>query len=267
MLTLFRKIRRRLFENGTISRYLLYAIGEIALVMIGILLALQVNNWNQNKKDRILEDQYYCRIYEDILQDEEQIDQLLVNINQRMSDANQLLRIILKGDYKTREILLQYIKTIRGSAVNFKPNDATYEDLKSSGNLNLIRDFEIKKLLSDYFEKVEPFINTNQDYIDYVTTQYFEITDYSKQVGLISIELATDEVGVSAFHFEEDIAEKLKEYEIDHIPSKYRDTFFNLAYNLAVNMERRMQLFEGMKAEVMIIENAMGNKCKEVGKT
>ncbi|MEL6810335.1 MAG: DUF6090 family protein, partial [Bacteroidota bacterium] len=46
----FRKIRKRLIDSGHVKKYLLYAIGEILLVMIGILLALKVNTWNENLK-------------------------------------------------------------------------------------------------------------------------------------------------------------------------------------------------------------------------
>jgi len=53
MLKLFRRIRRKLIDEGNLKRYLIYAIGEILLVMIGILLALQVNNWNEVRKQRI----------------------------------------------------------------------------------------------------------------------------------------------------------------------------------------------------------------------
>ena len=46
MIRFFRVLRQRLLAENRVSRYLLYALGEIALVMVGILLALQVNNWN-----------------------------------------------------------------------------------------------------------------------------------------------------------------------------------------------------------------------------
>lgn len=52
MLKIFRKVRKNMLKNNKITAYLLYAIGEIILVMIGILLALQVNNWNENRKQK-----------------------------------------------------------------------------------------------------------------------------------------------------------------------------------------------------------------------
>ena len=52
MVTFLRKIRRSLVDSGSSGRYLLYAIGEIALVVIRILIALQMNNWNEWRKDR-----------------------------------------------------------------------------------------------------------------------------------------------------------------------------------------------------------------------
>ncbi|MEP1140431.1 MAG: hypothetical protein ABJH44_09395, partial [Balneola sp.] len=56
-------------EQNKVRTYLLYAIGEIALVMIGILLALQVNNWNQNRIEQELLQNYYERIIEEIESD------------------------------------------------------------------------------------------------------------------------------------------------------------------------------------------------------
>ena len=55
MLTFLRKIRKSLIESGSARKYLIYAIGEIALVVIGILIALQVNNWNEARKTKSTE--------------------------------------------------------------------------------------------------------------------------------------------------------------------------------------------------------------------
>ena len=53
MLTFFRRIREKLLSENNFSKYLLYAVGEIVLVVIGILIALQINNWNDNRKSRL----------------------------------------------------------------------------------------------------------------------------------------------------------------------------------------------------------------------
>ena len=66
MIKFFRKIRQKLLSEDKFRKYLLYAIGEIILVVIGILIALQINNWNQNRLNKQLESQYYERLLEDV---------------------------------------------------------------------------------------------------------------------------------------------------------------------------------------------------------
>jgi uncharacterized membrane protein YgaE (UPF0421/DUF939 family) len=55
MINFFRKIRQQLLTENKFSKYLIYAIGEILLVVIGILIALSINNWSQFEKDRVKE--------------------------------------------------------------------------------------------------------------------------------------------------------------------------------------------------------------------
>ncbi|MCK0178015.1 DUF6090 family protein [Flavobacteriaceae bacterium S0862] len=55
MIKFFRKIGQNLLMENKTGKYFKYAIGEILLVVIGILIALQINNWNENQKDRIIE--------------------------------------------------------------------------------------------------------------------------------------------------------------------------------------------------------------------
>jgi hypothetical protein len=58
-----------LIESGNVRKYLLYAIGEIALVMIGILIASQINNRNEERKESILEQEYLLRISNELAND------------------------------------------------------------------------------------------------------------------------------------------------------------------------------------------------------
>ncbi|MEJ2585762.1 MAG: DUF6090 family protein, partial [Robiginitalea sp.] len=69
MLRFFRQIRQRLLTENRFSKYLLYAVGEILLVVIGILIALQIDNWNEDRKERALEQKVLIQIYNSISQD------------------------------------------------------------------------------------------------------------------------------------------------------------------------------------------------------
>lgn len=65
MIKFFRHLRQRLLSEGKTGKYFKYAIGEIILVVIGILIALQINNWNQKGLNENLESLYYKRLLDD----------------------------------------------------------------------------------------------------------------------------------------------------------------------------------------------------------
>ena len=91
MLAFFHKIRKSLIEAGSTRKYILYAIGEILLVMIGILLALQVNNWNEERNNRKLEKYYLERIVEDLQADIDEMNQVVDRGFGQVSSALQIL--------------------------------------------------------------------------------------------------------------------------------------------------------------------------------
>jgi len=66
MIKFFRNIRKKLLQQGKTSNYLKYAIGEIVLVVVGILIALQINNWNEYRKDRIIERKLLIELNENL---------------------------------------------------------------------------------------------------------------------------------------------------------------------------------------------------------
>lgn len=89
MIKFFRKIRQNLLSEGKTGKYLKYAIGEIILVVIGILIALGINNWNNESKDIKLNKEYLSRIHRDIVQD-------TINFRAIIKD-NENIRTDIKG--------------------------------------------------------------------------------------------------------------------------------------------------------------------------
>jgi len=77
MIKFFRKIRQKMLTENKLSKYLLYAIGEIILVVIGILIALQINNWNQDKQQQKILNNIYATIKADLQQDILNIDEII----------------------------------------------------------------------------------------------------------------------------------------------------------------------------------------------
>ena len=91
MIKFFRHIRKRLIGENRFSKYLLYAIGEIILVVIGILIALQINNWNEARKNTKTENEYYCRLLEDFELDRNNIKRLSDESDYKIKKSKALL--------------------------------------------------------------------------------------------------------------------------------------------------------------------------------
>lgn len=155
MIKFFRHIRQKMIKQNRISNYLLYAIGEIILVMIGILLALQVNNWNENKKNlRVVQD-YYCRFLADLNQDASNINGLIADCKSRLKKSNELLHElqgISPDKQKSTSILLAASARI---SYPFTPISTGYDDLKSSGNLNNFTDQVLIDQLGTYLQEAK----------------------------------------------------------------------------------------------------------------
>ena len=78
MIRFFRKIRLKLVRENKFGQYIKYAIGEIVLVVIGILIAVQINNWNQNRKDDQILNEYLVKIKSHTLEDLRKLDTVTV---------------------------------------------------------------------------------------------------------------------------------------------------------------------------------------------
>ena len=132
MIKFFRRIRQRLVVDGKFSKYLLYAIGEIVLVVIGILIALQINKWNEFIKNNELEASYYCRLLEDVRQDGEQTEALIQQAKGRLKASNEAVRLLLKEQTNSMAVGRQIGLATKAIYIDFRPNNSTFEDLKAA---------------------------------------------------------------------------------------------------------------------------------------
>ena len=152
MIRFFRNIRKKLALENKVSSYLRYAIGEILLVVIGILIALQVNNWNQERKNQNQERNFLLRLQADINTDVENISSSIHANKTRMQRAEFLLASIdqpqLAEDSST-----YFIRSIEYAGYTNNPivSDNTFEEIKSSGKLSLIRNETLRNTIQEYY--------------------------------------------------------------------------------------------------------------------
>jgi len=136
MLTFLRKIRLSLIESGSARKYLFYAIGEIALVVIGILIALQINNWNEEQKNRRAEENFYADILIDIDKDSIKLEELSRFYNNRIDQLGWLLREI-RNSY-THTNIIEFGKRVEPLYYNEEAvsYSVTFDAVNSSGEFS-----------------------------------------------------------------------------------------------------------------------------------
>lgn len=148
MIRFFRQLRQKLLQEKKLANYLIYALGEIILVVIGILIALQINNVNEAKKDRAVERQMLLQIQENLGKDKEALKAIATNYKQAFSSAEKVL---------SKEESLKYPDSIPIWLANiiqfkrFKPITNSYESLKSIG-LDKVSSNDLRVLLGYYYD-------------------------------------------------------------------------------------------------------------------
>lgn len=146
MIKFFRHIRQDMIKENRVSQYLLYAIGEIVLVVIGILIALQINNWNEMRKQRVQEHKFLTSLKADLMVDLESLDAIMAERTSKVNCSNMLMHPQAMDTPRQVWAVDSLIGRVMGW-VRFVPRTNTMEELISSGNLNIISNDSIKFLL------------------------------------------------------------------------------------------------------------------------
>ena len=146
MIKFFRKIRQKLLVENKFTKYLLYAIGEIVLVMLGILLALQVNNANEERKNRAMERAYLSDIHQDFLDNKSQFEERLQTFRNQFQIADSLCRLVFPiTDDNWRDVKKIYGRVFLPST--FNANRISINALVSSGRSDIIQNDSLKKMI------------------------------------------------------------------------------------------------------------------------
>ncbi|SDB31721.1 hypothetical protein SAMN03097699_0671 [Flavobacteriaceae bacterium MAR_2010_188] len=146
MIKFFRKIRKRLLTESKFSKYLLYAIGEILLVVIGILIALSINNWNEQRKDILQEQKILLQLKSDFNKNLEQLDVKISMRSDILQASIKLLGYIDNPEFVEFDSIIQQL--------SFLITDPTFDPIRDnlieSGNLHLIRHDSLRLKLTNW---------------------------------------------------------------------------------------------------------------------
>ena len=143
MIKFFRKIRQSLLNEGKTTKYFKYAFGEIILVVIGILIALQINSWNESRKNTIKEQQILSQLKEEYTANLLQLEQKIAHRKKIIKAATKVLEYIDEPTKVPEASLTSQLNILIGNPT-FKPIE---NNLINSGNILLIKNEKLNQLL------------------------------------------------------------------------------------------------------------------------
>ncbi|WP_396637522.1 DUF6090 family protein [Maribacter sp. R77961] len=176
MIKFFRRIRKSLLSENKFSKYLLYAIGEIILVVIGILIALQINTWNEQRKDNVKEQEILKRLRKEFTSNRAQ----LLEKTESKKDINRKCTRLLTFYNEPEKAELDSIFAYLGSVIP-TTFDPIQNDLVRSGNIETIQSEELKELLINWSTDVVQLKEVELMFLRYWELQF---SNYLNEIGI-----------------------------------------------------------------------------------
>ena len=166
MLKFIRKIRQILLSEGKTGKYMKYAFGEILLIIIGIIIALQINNWNEIRITQNRVNNRLTSLIKDIKTEIEEMDGIIDASGRRVSIIHEIMKRNNKlesinwpdtlekstyGTYKFNNNTNHYLSFLP----TFDGNRPTFEELLNSGELYTIKNKALAKKILDYYRQID----------------------------------------------------------------------------------------------------------------
>jgi len=155
MLRFFSKMRYKLAAENRAAKYLRYAVGEIVLVVIGILIALSINTWNDNKKEKREEQLIIKNLNLEFQKNKNELKLFIHHHEALLAATKTIISLIGASD----EVLKSYnIDSLIAQSIDYRkynPSQSVVSDLVSSGKLNLISSSDLRVLIFDWSSKLD----------------------------------------------------------------------------------------------------------------
>ena len=155
MIKFFRHIRKSLLMENKTSKYLKYAIGEIILVVIGILIALQINNWNEERKINIEEQNALINLKEDFQYNKSQIDSLIFRTSRTVQANLKILEFTGEKGKPNSEVYFDSLVNFISATEQYFPRNGFLDDLINSGKLSIFKNENLRNKLSLWKPKLD----------------------------------------------------------------------------------------------------------------
>ena len=174
MIKFFRKIRYNLMETGKTGKYLKYAIGEIILVMIGILLALQVNNWNIDRINSNKEATILANIHEEFKVNKIQLERVVKTHQDAHSNTAKIINIFPLTSIPQPGVLdsLSHYMWNSFGGYTFNPSQTSINALINTSSFDIISNDELSNLLISWNDLVKDYQEEEKFAKDFAVNQY-----------------------------------------------------------------------------------------------
>ncbi|WP_139316598.1 DUF6090 family protein [Algoriphagus marinus] len=176
MIKFLRKIRQNMLSEGKTGKYFKYAIGEIVLVVIGILIALQINTWNESRKQKQVEKQVLKSLFQEIEKDKTALKQIDYQYKKDLLKISYFRKLYWKEQLSMAEALdLKNFFGFVNRDVN--PNRITYDEMINTGKLYYLSNQNLVNKIIDYYELIDGHIYlSRQDRIEF-RANFFDVSD------------------------------------------------------------------------------------------
>ena len=170
MIKLFRKIRYDLMEQNKTGRYFKYAIGEIILVVIGILIALQINNWNEQRKIDILQVEALKEVVSDLQDDFSSLEND-IGLNYRALNSASIIRKALDSNQAYHDSLGVHFGNLDFNTT-YTLKTSGFDNLRNLG-FQIIANAKVRKSITDLYASEYSFLKEREELAEQRTYEYF----------------------------------------------------------------------------------------------